>query len=239
VLFLTLGLSQGCKKDDTPTAPTPVSASAPTCSIATIPDLVCYDEKSKLTITITGGLANGSISPASGGCSSFTGSSGLTCETAKLTTPGVNTFTLTVSNSGGTSTCTATVDFGCQNCRVWNNIAIARGFVTQRLSYGDFCDPSVATGAEITTTINERQLHKGKTMQEFTDVRPGHEPGRRDQGRQPELHGQFRFSGQVIKSARPSKRRPGTGWHPCLDAAEWCSKGSGRKEGACLRSEAH
>lgn len=166
-LVLTLGLSQGCSKDDeTPT--TPESVTAPTCSIATNPQVVRYGEKSKLTVVITGGAANGSFSPASGACSSFTGSSGLECQTANLTTSGVNTFTLTVSNSGGTSTCTATVDVGCQTYRVWNNIALARAFVIQRPSYADFCNPNVASGAEITESVNERLLYKGKTMTEYS-----------------------------------------------------------------------
>lgn len=173
-LFLTLGLSQSCSEEDTttPTEPetsTPASTptTAPTCSIATNPQIVRYDEKSKFTITITGGPANGSFSPASGACSSFTGSSGLECETANLTTPGPNTFTLTVSNAGGSATCTATVDIACQTYRVWSNIAVARGFLIQRLSYGDFCNPSVTSGAEITETVNERLLFKGKTMTEY------------------------------------------------------------------------
>lgn len=166
-MFLTLGLSQSCSKDDTPTEPDSASTTAPTCSIATDPQIVRYEEKSKFTVTITGGPANGSFSPASGACSSFTGSPGLECETANLTTPGINSFTLTVTNARGSSTCTATVDVGCQTYRVWNNIAIARGFLIQRQSYADFCQPNVASGAEITESVNERLLFKGKTMKEY------------------------------------------------------------------------
>lgn len=174
-LFLTLGLSQSCSDDDTKTTtepeavtptPGPTPVTAPTCSIATS-QIVRYGEKTKFTVTITGAPANGSFSPSSGACSSFTGSSGLECETANLTTPGVTTYTLTVTNSGGSSTCTASVDVGCQTYRVWNNIAVARGFLIQRLSYADFCKPTVASGAEITESVNERLLFVGKTMKQY------------------------------------------------------------------------
>lgn len=178
-LVLTLGLSQSCSDDDTKTptepeavtpAPTPTPGPtpviAPTCSIAAS-QIVRYGEPNKFTVTITGGPANGSFSPASGACSSFTGSSGLECLTANLTTPGITTYTLTVTNSGGSSTCTASVDVGCQTYRVWNNIAVARGFVIQRLSFADFCNPNVASGAEITESVNERLLFLGKTMKQY------------------------------------------------------------------------
>lgn len=176
-LFLTLGFSQGCSDDDTKTptepeagtttpTPGPTPVTAPTCSIASS-QIVRYGEKNKFTVTITGGPANGSFSPASGACSSFTGSSGLECETANLTTPGQTTYTLTVSNSGGSTTCLAVVDVGCQTYRVWSNIAVTRGFRIQRPSYADFCKPSVASGAEITETVNERLLYLGKTMSQY------------------------------------------------------------------------
>lgn len=174
-LFLVAGLYLGCSSDgddSTPTTPTTeetttTTAPTPTCSIVANPQIVRYGEKSTLNVTITSGPANGSFSPTSGECSSFTDTSSVSCETASLTTIGENSYTFTVSNAGGSSTCTANVYVGCQNYRVWNNIAVARSFRIERLSYADFCTGSVSSGSEITATVNERLLFKGKTMKEY------------------------------------------------------------------------
>jgi hypothetical protein len=186
-LFLVAGLYLGCSSDgddSTPTTPTPTTTTTtttpgatttttttpgptPTCSIVANPQIVRYGEKSTFNVTITSGPANGSFSPGSGECSSFTDTSSVSCETASLTTSGENSFTFTVSNAGGSSTCTANAYVGCQNYRVWNNIAVARSFRIQRLSFADFCTGSVPSGSEITASVNERLLFKGKIMKEY------------------------------------------------------------------------
>lgn len=173
-LILIFGLTQGCDKDNgeettTPTTPTeptpepsPTPTAAPTCSLSPDPQIVRYGETSKLNITITGGPASGSFSPSSGGCGSFADSSGGSCTTASLTTPGENTFTLTVSNAGGTSTCSGKVYVGCENYRVWNDTGVISAFRIERISFADYCQINVANGSEITESVNERRLHKGK-----------------------------------------------------------------------------
>lgn len=164
-LFLITGLTMGCDSGDeettTTTPTTPTTPGAPTCSISPDPQIVRYGETSKLNITITGGPANGSFSPSSGECGSFTNSSGTSCNTASITTPGENTFTLTVAGTGGSNSCTAKVYIGCQDYRVWNNTGSSHDFTVDGT-----CSNDIANGSELTTTT--LRLNVGETITRHT-----------------------------------------------------------------------
>jgi len=113
----------------------------PTCTLTASPTEILKGQTSTLTWSITNGPANGSFSPASGTCTTFSGSSGGSCTTAALTASTSTTFTLTVSNASGSSTCSATVNTAY---RVWNNTGARWDFRV------DGTCRRVANGSEIT-----------------------------------------------------------------------------------------
>ena len=90
--------------DDSPVTNMPI------CTLTANPDSITPGLTSTLTWSINNGPADGSFSPTSGTCTSFTGSSGGNCTTAALAA--TTTFTLTVTNAQGTSNCSATVYVG-------------------------------------------------------------------------------------------------------------------------------
>jgi len=131
------------------------------CSISTDPQIVRHGETSTFNIMITGGPVNGSFSPSNGGCSSFTDSTGTSCTTTFLTMPGKNTFTLSVSNAKGSSSCFADVFVGCKNYRVWNNTGQNRDFIVDGT-----CRDFVGDGGEITTS--SLLLDRGETIKGYS-----------------------------------------------------------------------
>jgi len=94
----------------------------PTCTLSASPGFVPYNQTTTLSWSITNGPADGTFSPSSGTCTSFSNSNSGSCTTAPLQAPPcTQTFTLTVSNANGSSTCSTTVYVGMSGYRVWNN----------------------------------------------------------------------------------------------------------------------
>ncbi len=140
---------------------TVTQAAQPTCTLAVSPNIVPYGGTTSLTWTIANGPANGSWSPSPGGvCANFSNSSGGTCTSGSQTTAGDRTYTLTVSNANGSSTCSATVYTGCSEYRVWNNTGSRRDF---RVT-GSGCR-RVNNGSEITT--DTYRLSSGETVTRY------------------------------------------------------------------------
>jgi hypothetical protein len=172
-LFIMLAFAQSRGQDGgekmafTPPAPTirppipppTIKRPPPACAIARISPtsadtrLVRNGETIRLNIVIVNGPANGSVSPSSGECSSFTNSSGtFQCNTAPLYRPGENTFTLAVGAAEGNiagvySSCSTRVYVSCQRYRVWNNTGFTHDFMLHgRCMYGKI------NGGEITAS---------------------------------------------------------------------------------------
>jgi hypothetical protein len=140
---------------------TVTQAAQPTCTLVVSPNIVPYSGTTSFTWTIANGPANGSWSPSPGGsCTSFSNSSGGTCTSGSQTTAGDRTYTLTVSNSNGSSTCSTTVYTGCSEYRVWNNTGSRRDF---RVT-GSGCR-RVDNGSEITTSTY--RLSSGETVTRY------------------------------------------------------------------------
>jgi len=78
--------------------------------------------------------------------------------------PGKNTFTLTVSNAKGSSSCFADVWVGCKNYRVWNNTGEMRDFLIDGT-----CRDFVGAGEEITTS--SLLLDRGETIKGYSLTR--------------------------------------------------------------------
>jgi hypothetical protein len=92
----------------------------PSCVLTANPTAVTYNGATNLTWTVAGGAANNaswSASPAPGGtCTSsnlLNQLSGGSCTTGGITTVGADIYTLTVNNTGGSNTCSATVNTTC------------------------------------------------------------------------------------------------------------------------------
>ncbi|WP_457641191.1 prepilin-type N-terminal cleavage/methylation domain-containing protein [Persephonella sp.] len=96
-----------------------VPPTPPSCSLTANPTIVPYNGFTDLSWNITGYFTSGYFSPISGSCSTITNPSGV-CTTGNLTTPGLNTFTLNVTNGVLTGSCSTDVYVGCQGYRVWN-----------------------------------------------------------------------------------------------------------------------
>ncbi len=138
------------------------AAPPPTCTLANNPNVVRYNETSSLTWTVTNGPADGVWSPSPDGtCSNFTASNGGSCTTGNQTTPGVRTYTLTVSNDAGSNTCSTTFYVGCQNYRVWNGLGATRDFYI-----GGACRNGVNKNSEITQN-NNRLLPPSGAIQAY------------------------------------------------------------------------
>jgi prepilin-type N-terminal cleavage/methylation domain-containing protein len=137
-----------------------VNTLPPTCALSASPGLVRYGETSTLNWSITNGPADGSFSPSSGTCTSFTSSSSGSCSTASLTTSGANTFTLTVTNAAGTSNCSTTLYVGCQAYRVWNNTGATYDFRVDGT-----CRNNINNNNEITTAA--LRLNPGETINRY------------------------------------------------------------------------
>lgn len=134
------------------------SPPAPTCTLSANPAIVAYNGTTSFTWSITNGPASGTWSIAPGGsCSSFSSSTGGTCTSGSQTSSGTTIYTLTVSNSGGSNSCSASINTGCANYRVWN----ATGATTDFIVNGT-CRNNVGNGGEITTSTN-RLLPPGTT----------------------------------------------------------------------------
>ena len=122
---------------------------SPTCTLTPTPsNIVAYNGTTGLTWTVTNSptSATWTISPG-GTCGSANLLANGSCTTGSLTTPGANTYTLTVANAGGSNQCSATVYVGCQGYRVWDNYDNnARPFLVT----GGTCVTGLTSGHEIT-----------------------------------------------------------------------------------------
>jgi hypothetical protein len=146
------------------------SAGAPTCTLTPSPSVVAYNSSTSLGWTIANGPANGTWSVSPGGtCANFFGSSGGSCATANQTTAGARTYTLTVSNTNGSGSCSATFYVGCSAYRVWNNTGSTWDFLVT----GQSCRTSRTTGSEITTSTAATQLQPGETVSRYTTAGAG------------------------------------------------------------------
>lgn len=135
----------------------------PTCTLSVSPAIVPYNGTTGFTWTIANGPASGSWSTAPGGtCSNFTASSGGSCTSGALTTSGTTIYTLTVSNAGGSSSCSATVSVGCANYRVWNTTGNTYDF-----RVNGTCRNNIATNSEITNNTN--RLNPGQNLIRLTN----------------------------------------------------------------------
>ena len=146
------------------------NAGAPTCTLTPSPSIVAYNSSTSLAWTIANGPANGTWSVSPGGtCSNFSGSNGGSCTTGNQTTAGARTYTLTVSNANGSSSCSATFYVGCAGYRVWNNTGSTWDF---RVT-GQSCRANRSTGSEITTSASSTQLQPGETVSRYTTAGSG------------------------------------------------------------------
>ncbi len=138
-------------------------APVPTCTLTANPTVVTYNSTTNFTWTIANGPANISWSIAPGGtCTNTSNSTGGTCTSGNLTTPGTTIYTLTVSNAGGSSSCSATVNVGCQNYRVWNTTGNTYDF-----SVNGACRNNVNNNSEITNNAN--RLNPGQNLIRLTN----------------------------------------------------------------------
>jgi prepilin-type N-terminal cleavage/methylation domain-containing protein len=136
--------------------------SPPTCTLSASPGIVAYGSTTTLTWSISNGPADGSFSPTSGTCTSFTGSSGGSCTTGSLTTEGGNTFTLTVSNAYGSNNCSTTVYVGCEEYRLWNRTGVRKDY-----DVGGTCRDNINNNREITTATV--RLDPGEIIIQYSD----------------------------------------------------------------------
>lgn len=139
----------------------------PACTLVANPVIVPYNSTSTLTWSITNGPANGAWSGTPGGtCASFSNSTGGSCATSARTTQGTNTFTLTVTNAFGSSTCSTSINVGCERYMVWNMQGVSRDF---RVPNND-CRNNRANDTEITTTTLATRLGVGQTIRTFAQT---------------------------------------------------------------------
>lgn len=139
---------------------------APTCTLTANPTIVAYGGTTNFSWSITNGPANLTWSTAPGGtCTNTANSTGGSCTSGILNSPGTTIYTLTVSNAGGSTTCSATVNVGCANYRVWNETNNRFDFLI-----GGSCRNSISDGDEISTTV--LRLLPGQTITRFPRV-PG------------------------------------------------------------------
>lgn len=130
----------------------------PSCTLSANPTVAPYGTTTNLTWTITSGPANMAWSIAPGGtCTNLSNSTGGSCTSGSLTVPGTTIYTLTVSNPGGSGSCSATVNVGCAGYRVWNETNSEYDFTINGV-----CRNNRDDGEEITTTL--QQLLPGATI---------------------------------------------------------------------------
>ena len=90
----------------------------PACTLSANPTEVLKGSASTLAWTVTNGPVDGSFSPPSGACITFSSSSGGSCTTARLTASIQTGFALNVTNTDGSSNCSTGVYTAY---RVWND----------------------------------------------------------------------------------------------------------------------
>jgi len=130
----------------------------PSCTLAANPTIVPYGGTTNFAWTITNGPANMTWSIAPGGtCTNLSNSTGGGCTSGNLTTPGTTIYTLTVSNPGGSGSCSATVNVGCAGYRVWNETNNEFDF-----SMNGVCRNNQDDGDEISTNL--QQLLPGEAI---------------------------------------------------------------------------
>ncbi len=133
----------------------------PTCALSASPGMVPYNQTTTLSWSITNGPANGTFSPQSGTCTSFSNSNGGSCTTAGLIAPPCSqTFTLTVSNAYGSSSCSTTLYVGRIGYRVWNDAGGTRDYRVDTT-----CRNNIGNNNEITT--GAFRLNVGETIIQY------------------------------------------------------------------------
>ena|GEM_PF-409163 len=138
-----------------------VGPPAPGCTLAAAApnNIVAYSGTTGLTWTVTNSPTSASWTTSPGGTCGVPNAANSSCTTGALTTPGANTYTLTVTNSGGSNSCSVTVNVGCANYRVWDNYQAnnnARPFsVVSPIGSQLLCTTGLQPGSEITNTAHE------------------------------------------------------------------------------------
>ncbi len=139
-----------------------ITSPPPTCTLTPGANIVAYNGTTGLTWTVTNSPTSATWTTSPGGTCGSPSASGGSCTTGGLTTPGANTYTLTVTNATGSNQCSSTVYVGCQGYRVWDNYNnTARPFLVA----GGACVTGVTLGQEITN--GTPQLHVGGTVTRY------------------------------------------------------------------------
>ncbi|MDD5373555.1 MAG: prepilin-type N-terminal cleavage/methylation domain-containing protein [Sulfurimonas sp.] len=127
---------------------------APSCSLASSPSVINANGTAALNYTINNGPVSGTFTPASGGCSSFSNSTGGSCTTASLAR---NTlFALSVTNAYGGGSCNTKVCVARTEYRIYNDTGARQDFMV------DGSCRRVNNGSEITTVAN--RLNSGESI---------------------------------------------------------------------------
>lgn len=146
------------------------AAGPPTCTLTAGSNIVPYNGTNSLTWNISNGPATTATWTASpGGTCGSPNLAGGSCTTAAQTTAGVRSYTLTVSNANGSSTCSTSFYVGCSGYRAWNNTGNTWDFQVT----GQTCRTSRTSGSEITTSTASTQLQPGETIGRYTTAGGG------------------------------------------------------------------
>lgn len=136
------------------------AAGPPTCTLTAGTSIVPYNGTTSLTWSVSGTATTATWITSPGGTCGSPNPAGGSCTTAAQTTAGARTYTLTVSNADGSSTCSTTFYVGCVNYTVYNNTGGTRDF---RVT-GSGCR-RVGSGNQITT--NTYRLAPGETVTRY------------------------------------------------------------------------
>ncbi len=146
----------------------------PTCQLNPGSNIVAYNSNTSLTWNVQNGATSavwntaGTTPSPIGTCGgTLNPASGSGCTTGSLITPGLNTYTLKVSNTYGSNTCSANVYVGCTGYRVWTNIGTGNANRYDFLITGVACRTNInGNSGEITN--GTPQLTPGGTINRYT-----------------------------------------------------------------------
>lgn len=134
---------------------TVTQAAVPTCTLTAGANIVPYNGTDSLTWSVSNGPATTATWTTSpGGTCGSPNPAGGSCTTAAQTTAGARTYTLTVSNTNGSSSCSTTFYVGCQNYSVYNNtgsrLYFKTGATCARINSGNQITAALASGGTVT-----------------------------------------------------------------------------------------
>jgi hypothetical protein len=123
------------------------AAGPPTCTLTASANIVPYNGTTNLSWSVSGAATTATWTTSPLGTCGSPNPAGGTCTTGTQTTAGLRTYTLTVTNANGSSTCSTTFYVGCSGYQVWNQYGDRRYFKVT----GSGC-LRIRDGNEITTT---------------------------------------------------------------------------------------